>query len=122
MYSEDYVSIGWPELGDLNRFEDTKITEMKAAIKKIYEEHYSQTPQVIGRWTSQVTAFLTRLKKGTIVIAADGGQVLGIGRITGNYQYREEKDFHIQLKQNGCKLQNKNYLIVVRDCKPLSTR
>lgn len=93
MYSEGHVAIGWPELGDLSRFEDMKINEMKADIKKIYEENYSQTPQVIGRWTSQVTAFLTRLKKGTIVIAADGEQVLGIGKITGNYRYVPEKDF-----------------------------
>lgn len=93
MYSEGYVAIGWPELGDLNRFEDVKINQMKAEIKKIYEENYTQTPQVIGRWTSQVTAFLTRLKKGTIVVAADGEQVLGIGKITGDYRYLPEKDF-----------------------------
>lgn len=93
MYSEGYVAIGWPELGDLNRFEDVKINQMKAEIKKIYEENYTQTPQVIGRWTSQVTAFLTRLKKGTIVVAADGEQVLGIGKITGDYRYLPDKDF-----------------------------
>lgn len=66
---------------------------MKEKIKQIYEENYSQTSQVIGRWTSQVTAFLTRLKEGTIVIVADGEQVLGIGIITGNYRYLPENDF-----------------------------
>ena len=93
MYSEGYVAIGWPELGDLSRFDNMKINEMKNEIKKIYEDNYSKTPQVIGRWTSQVTTFLTRLKQGTIVIAADGEQILGVGKITGNYQYLEEKDF-----------------------------
>src|SRR5690625_5606311 len=93
MDSEGYVAIGWPELGDLSRFDNMKINEMKNEIKKIYEDNYSKTPQVIGRWTSQVTTFLTRLKQGTIVIAADGEQILGVGKITGNYQYLEEKDF-----------------------------
>lgn len=93
MYSEGYVSIGWPELGDLSRFENMKINDMKKEIKQIYEENYSKTPQVIGRWTSQVTTFLTRLKKGAIVVAADGERVLGIGKITGDYEFREGKDF-----------------------------
>lgn len=93
MYSEGNVSIGWPELGDLSRFENMKIIDMKKEIKQIYEENYSKTPQVIGRWTSQVTTFLRRLKKGTIVVAAEGEQVLGIGKITGNYEYKEGKDF-----------------------------
>lgn len=93
MYSEGYVAIGWPELGNLSKFEDMKINEMKNKIKKIYEDNYSETSQVLGRWASQVTTFLTRLNQGTIVIAADGEQVLGVGKITGNYEYLEEKAF-----------------------------
>ena len=107
MYSEGYVAIGWPELGDLSRFEDIKKNEMKAKIKKIYEENYSQTPQVIGKWTSQVTAFFTRLKKGTIVIASEGEKVLGIGKITGNYHYIEEKDFPHTIETEWLQTPNK---------------
>ncbi|WP_200801562.1 AAA family ATPase [Bacillus sinesaloumensis] len=94
MYTNGYVAIGWPELGDLSRFDTMKINPMKAEMKKIFEEHYpTQTPQVIGRWTSQVAAFLTRLKKGTIVVAADGETILGIGKTTGTYTFREDKEF-----------------------------
>lgn len=106
MYSGGYVAIGWPELGDLSRFEDMKINEMKTEIKKIYEKNYSKTPQVVGRWTSQVTTFLRRLKKGTVVIAAEGERVLGIGKITGNYEHMKEKDFPHTIETEWLKTPN----------------
>jgi 5-methylcytosine-specific restriction enzyme B len=98
MYNEGYVSIGWPKLGNLERFEDMKVTEMKNQLKSLLEEFYPQAPNVITKWANQISMFFTRLMKGTIVVAAEGEKVLGIGKVIGDYKYMEGKDFPHTIK------------------------
>ncbi|MFV8829533.1 AAA family ATPase [Alkalihalobacterium sp. APHAB7] len=106
MYIEGHIAIGWPALGDLSRFEDMKITEMKKHIRAILEENYDQTPQVIGKWTLQIVTFFTRLHRGTVIVAAEGQTVLGIGKVIGGYQYVEGKDFPHTVKVDWLKTPN----------------
>lgn len=93
MYSEGYVAMGWPELGDLSDLKSMKRSQIRAEIKKRLEEKTGQSPQVINKWTRQAAAFLIHLNKGAIVVAVKGDEVLGAGKIISDYRYVPDKEF-----------------------------
>jgi len=93
MYNNGYVSIGWPALGDLRRFDTYNYTETKDDIKKLLTENYPNTPQVIGKHATQIATFYKNIKPNDIVVAVEGYEVLGIGKITGQYEYRDKLAF-----------------------------
>lgn len=85
MRANSYVSIGWGELGDLSHLIYDR--ESKEQLRELHKQKYSGDPRAVGRKVQQIFNFVTVLSDGDIVLASDGASVLGIGRITGDYQY-----------------------------------
>ena len=91
MQERSCIAVGWPELGDLSWVEPTAAsrTRLKALIHKIEPS----TPAAEGNATSEITNFIAKMTEGDIVWAAKGATVLGIGRVTGEYEYHADFDF-----------------------------
>ena len=85
------VAIGWDKVGDLSALEATK--EGRERLQKLLAERHPANPSVTGRARSQIMNFVTAVAEGDIVLAADGGTVLGAGRVTGEYVYDGSSDF-----------------------------
>ncbi len=93
MYQNGYVSVGWPDLGDLSQMDGLSHLEAKEQIKRLLAEKYPNTPQSIGRQANQVIMFYKRIKPNDVVVAAEGRQVLGIGRVAGGYEHKDGLPF-----------------------------
>lgn len=85
------VAIGWPDLGDLSSLEAGK--EAREEFRRLFNEKYPNSAQAIGRNSGAVLNFCTSIATGDLVLAADGGTVLGVGRVTGDYAYEPTSDF-----------------------------
>jgi len=88
MRDGDYVAIGWDELGDLSPL--LKQDQLKEAIRVRLAEHYPAEANVVSRKAGEIRDFLS-MEEGDIVLAADGEQVLGLGRVAGPYRYEDTK-------------------------------
>jgi 5-methylcytosine-specific restriction protein B len=91
MRDGDLVAIGWPGLGDLSAFSDNR--ESREAVKELLEEHYPGKPTAIGRAASQLLKFVGGMQEGDRILAADGMTVLGVGEISGSYQFAPSEAF-----------------------------
>jgi 5-methylcytosine-specific restriction protein B len=80
------VAIGWPDLGDLSSLEASK--EAREEFQRLFNEKYPNTAK-----SGEVIRFCTGIATGDLVLAADGGTVLGVGRVTGDYLYEPTSDF-----------------------------
>lgn len=85
------IAVGWPEMGDLSSISHDR--DSLNNLRILMAERYPGTPQAVGRATKQLFSFLAHVSERDLVIAADGGTVLGIGRITGDYYYQPEYGF-----------------------------
>jgi 5-methylcytosine-specific restriction protein B len=85
------VAIGWPDLKDLSNLEENK--ESKEKLQQLLAEKYPTTPQAVGKARSQIFNFVLGIEEGDVVLASDGGTVLGIGRVTGPYFFDSTSDF-----------------------------
>jgi 5-methylcytosine-specific restriction protein B len=85
------VAVGWPDLGDLSYLEKNK--ESKEKLQQLLAEKYPTSPQAVGKARSQIFNFVLGIAEDDVVLASDGGTVLGVGRITGPYQYDPTSDF-----------------------------
>lgn len=92
MLNSGYVSIGWPALGNLNEY-DTTDNELKDSLKSVMEKYYPNPPQTISREVNEIIRFFKTIKENDIIVAGDGKKTLGVGRITGGYDYREGMEF-----------------------------
>ena len=91
MRDSDCVAVGWDALGDLSTIRYSR--EDKEHVRGLFNQHYPNAPQTIGRFTQQVFNFVTTVAQDDLVLASDGVTVLGIGRITGPYAYVPGSDF-----------------------------
>lgn len=91
MRNRGYVAVGWPKLGDLSWVESKKDSreKLKALLNEVHPNH----PSAIGRDCSQIIQFAVEIAEGDIVLAANGMTILGIGRITGGYEFISEFEF-----------------------------
>lgn len=85
------VAVGWPQLGDMSGFEYNR--ESKEKLRRLMEKAYPSTPQQVGRQTQQLFNFLGAVNEGDLAIAMDGQIVLGIGKVTGPYEYDSASEF-----------------------------
>lgn len=93
MRDRNLVAIGWSKLGDLSWAGEKDATEITAGLKSRLAEQYPNDSRATGRNASQVGQFVTGIKDGDVVVAADGMTVLGVGRVTGGYQYDPSVEF-----------------------------
>lgn len=91
MQERDCVAIGWKQLGELSWVEAKRPTRKKLR-EVLRETHRSTDDSSVDKDCSQITHFVARINEGDIILAADGAKVLGIGRITGEYQYEPQFD------------------------------
>lgn len=92
MMENSYISIGWSELGDLNKY-GQEDSEFRNSLKDAVEQHYPNPPQTISRELNEIIRFVKTIKENDIIVAGDGMQTLGIGRVTGGYEYHEGLQF-----------------------------
>lgn len=81
MRTENCVASGWAEIGDLSGLKYDQASRNQ--IQALMQQHYKDP----GRWSSEIFWFATAMAEGDIVLAFEGAKVLGIGRVTGGYQY-----------------------------------
>lgn len=91
MRTKGVVSIGWSKLGNLSTM--LGMDDPKDAIKKKLDEAYPADPRVTGRAAQQITHFCRTIKEGDYVVASDGATALGIGRVTGGYEFGQGEAF-----------------------------
>lgn len=85
------VAIGYARLGDLSKLQRDQ--ESKDALKVLQHKHYPSNPSTESRLAQQIFSFVARMSVGDIVVAADGAKVLGVGRVTGDYQHEPSWPF-----------------------------
>lgn len=91
MRDGNVVAIGWPGLGDLSKIQHD--SDSRDEVKTRLEQHYPADPRAVGRTAQQIFNFVTAIDEGSLVLASDGGTVLGIGRVLGPYQFVEGAKF-----------------------------
>lgn len=91
MKSNLYVAIGWDKLNDLNEYADSK--NMKKIIMDKLVELYNYDSKTASRKAGEIIRFYNGIEIGDIVVAVLGEKVLGIGQITGNYEYIKERPY-----------------------------
>ncbi|RQD75866.1 MAG: AAA family ATPase [Candidatus Syntrophonatronum acetioxidans] len=93
MHQGGYVSMGWGNLGDLNKLENMSNKEAREHLKRELSDKYPNTPQVIGKSANQIISFYRDIKENDTVVAVEGEKVLGIGKVLGDYEYRDGLPF-----------------------------
>jgi 5-methylcytosine-specific restriction protein B len=84
------IALGWPGLGDLSHLEGGK--HSREQLKKLLAERYPNRA-IDAKTRSQFFNFVLGIAKNDIVLAADGGTIVGIGRVAGPYGYEATSDF-----------------------------
>ncbi|MDX9955971.1 MAG: AAA family ATPase, partial [Anaerolineae bacterium] len=85
MQSDSCIAIGWAQLPDLSDL--SYDSESKEKLREALRPEYADAPGILGRKTQEVFNFVTVMAENDLVLAADGKRILGIGRITGEYQF-----------------------------------
>ncbi len=91
MRDGECVAIGWDELGDLTPHLSGE--SLRESIKLMMTDKYPDDPRRVGKETRQVFRFAKEMLDGDMVLAADGGKVLGVGRVSGGYTFDSSSDF-----------------------------
>ena len=103
MTAGNCIAIGWSELGDLTPlYQIMDHGERKAKVKDMVRTQfggiwYNNNETVIGNQAAQIAAFLSAIIVGDVVVAMDGGRVVGIGKVTGDYYFRASDPFAHQI-------------------------
>lgn len=89
MEGRDVVAIGWTELGDLAELlgEESGHGAMRALRLAIQAQWPVTTPQQAGREAHQIYRFVRKMRAEDIVVVARGMNILGVGRVKGDYQF-----------------------------------
>lgn len=91
MKSNSYIAIGWSELGDLNSYNESP--NMKNDIQKELIKLYGYDNKIASRKAGEIIRFFRDVEIGDIIVAASGEKVYGIGQVSGNYEYIEERAY-----------------------------
>ncbi len=82
MKENGYVAIGWNLLGDLSELKYE--TESRNKLKSLMLEKYNEK----GGFAQEIFNFVTKIEKGDVILAIEKSeQVLGIGKVVGDYYY-----------------------------------
>jgi 5-methylcytosine-specific restriction enzyme B len=82
-----YVSLGWPEsVPDLTQFLSEDRSTLKNRVRD-YLSSVSGSARIATRKAGEICNFAQQMSEKDIVLACEGQNVLGIGRVTGSYQY-----------------------------------
>ncbi len=85
MRQRSAIAIGWRELGDLSGL---MVQEgFKDRLKQDLAAKYPNDPSAIGRAAQQIAHFCKTMQPRDYVLASDGQETLGIGRVVGDYEF-----------------------------------
>ncbi|RLS82149.1 MAG: DUF4357 domain-containing protein [Planctomycetota bacterium] len=87
MRDNNVIAIGWNKLGNLSSLVGKDAKEISAELKSLVSANYPNSPSAIGHNVSQIGQFLAAIDDGDVVVAAEGMNVLGVGRVTGGYEH-----------------------------------
>jgi hypothetical protein len=105
MYAKNKICIGWSEIGDLDV---ANVKSRKDIIKLLSSEgFYNGDNSTKSRKAGEILNFYKEIKIGDIVIAQNGANVLGIGKVDGDYTFDETENFPHE-KQTKWLVQNPN--------------
>jgi 5-methylcytosine-specific restriction enzyme B len=90
MRERNCAAIGWSRFKDLSGLSDDP--DGKEKIRKKLEED-GDPPNVASRHANEISAFVTRIADDDVILAANGDEILGIGKVSGPYEY-EGADSH----------------------------
>jgi 5-methylcytosine-specific restriction enzyme B len=98
MRDGSFVSIGWKDfVPDLSNF--LKDDDLKDRISVMVKGDYPD-PGTAKRKAGEITNFVSKIGVNDIVVVCEGATILGIGRVTGPYEYRPDLAFpHIRAVQ-----------------------
>ena len=86
MRAGNNCAIRWPEVGDLTKI--TNDNDGKATIRQILQSRYpAEIPQAISKIVRQIFSFRFGIEDRDLVLATDGGAVIGVGRVVGDYKF-----------------------------------
>lgn len=91
MQRENVVSLGWEKLGNLSWLDYSQ--ESKDKLRSQLQEQYYPNLAVAGQTTSKILSFVTVIREGDIVLAADGVRIFGVGRVIGGYEFQSGSEF-----------------------------
>jgi 5-methylcytosine-specific restriction enzyme B len=77
-----FIALGWGLLGDLSEIGHDQTG--KTRVRELMQTYYGKGNR---GWGQEIFNFVTGIQEGDIVLAFEKSTVLGIGRITGSYQY-----------------------------------
>ncbi len=86
-----YIAIGWNELDDISYISNDKAGKEK--IREKITARYPDSPGTASKQANQVFNFIFGIKNGDLVLACSGMKVLGIGKVTGGYVFKEGPNF-----------------------------
>lgn len=96
MHTNNKICIGWSEIGDLN---EAKVKNRKDVIALLTEEgFYKDDNRTKSRKAGEILSFYKDVKIGDIVLAQDGANILGIGKVDGDYSFNESENFSHERK------------------------
>ena len=95
MKSGGYIAVGWDNLGDLSEICSFAEKPLRIqALKKLLMQNYdNKTEGSLGKPANEINRFIFDIHEGDLVFAAKGATVLGVGRVTGSYDYALEGAF-----------------------------
>ena len=97
MLQERHISIGWRELGDLQKYAAEDDKQTRENLRQAYESHYERAPAVAGKKINEILRFFKEIKENDLVTACEGETLLGVGRVLGPYEFFPGLDFpHIR--------------------------
>jgi 5-methylcytosine-specific restriction enzyme B len=91
MVEQSCIAIGWPEIGEISWVDGKK--ESIGKLNQILSQVYPNDPKTTGREASQLAQFVAGIKEGDIVLTADGMKILGVGKVTGGYEFAPDFEF-----------------------------
>lgn len=91
MRSNSYVGIGWSELGDLSSYSEIK--SMRSDISEQLIKLCKYDNKTASRKAGEIVRFYNGIEIGDVVVAVLGEKVYGIGQVSGNYEYVEDRPY-----------------------------
>ncbi|GAB3534882.1 hypothetical protein GCM10027443_22740 [Pontibacter brevis] len=98
MLNHNHVSIGWPNIGDLNELTDVSKSEIQKALQA--NGSYENDNLNASKKAGEILNFHSGISTGDIVVAAEGRRILAIGEVKGDYEYDGSFEFAHYRKVN----------------------
>jgi len=93
MKKKGQVCLGWKELGDLGIYVGRKDKELKEWMEIDFVKKYEDKEGTSWPKINEIFRFYMEMNTNDLVTVAQGEKVLGVGKITGNYEFKEGLDF-----------------------------